>query len=205
MTSQESLFKLIRSFFSYHAKGFANIFIKIEQLSQELLMSKFKYQDSAIWWRHQWPELNLLKTRSFLNLSIIQKASQTKFYKIRISKSKSYSCSNSSTKMGKNKNTRKKSTGLQNGEVSELKAGAGFKDYKSGQKVLQIRKGITNRCRTALTLKSTLYFLDRRKRIGIISWTVSSYNDTLDEIESIIIYGQPYIPTLLTVCNTTSN
>ena len=48
MTSQESLFKLVRSFFSYHAKGFANIFIKIEQLSQELLMSKFKYQDSAI-------------------------------------------------------------------------------------------------------------------------------------------------------------
>ena len=80
--------KLIRSFFSYHTKGFANIFIKIERLNQELFMSKFKYQNSTKWWRHQKLGLNLLKRRSFLFLSIIQKASQTKFYKIWISKSK---------------------------------------------------------------------------------------------------------------------
>ena len=43
---------------------------------------------------------NLLKPRSFLG--IIPKASQTTFHQIWISKSKSYSYSNSTTKMGKN-------------------------------------------------------------------------------------------------------
>ena len=61
-------------------------FVKIERLSQELFMSEFQYQNSSIWWCYQWLRLNLLKPRSFLG--IMPKVSQTKFYQIRIAKSK---------------------------------------------------------------------------------------------------------------------
>ena len=66
-------------------------------------MFEFQYKNSTRWWYHQWQGLNLLKPRSYLG--IIQKASQTKFHQIRITKSwkKSHSCSNSSTKMRKTK------------------------------------------------------------------------------------------------------
>ena len=47
---------------------------------------------------------------------------------------------------GKNEKV-KKSTGLQNRAIRELKIGAGFRDYKSGQERLQIGAalGISNR------------------------------------------------------------
>ena len=71
---------------------------------------------------------NLLKPRSFLG--IIPKASQTKFHQIWISKSKSYSYSNSTTKMGKNGKKGNIFFGLQNGAIKGLQIGAGLRDYK---------------------------------------------------------------------------
>ena len=41
---------------------------------------------------------------------------------------KSFSCSNSSTKNGKNEIVGKKNSGLSNGAIRELKIGAGFRD-----------------------------------------------------------------------------
>ena len=58
-------------------------------------------------------------------------------------KIKSYSCSNSTTKIWKTKIW--KFSGLQNGAMRGLKIGAGFRDYKSGQGEFQNRAGITNR------------------------------------------------------------
>ena len=48
---------------------------------------------------------------------------------------------------GKNEKVGKKFSGLQNGAIRGLKIGAGFRDYKSGQKGLQIGTalGISNR------------------------------------------------------------
>ena len=59
---------------------------------------------------------------------------------------KSYSCSNSSTKMRKNKKVENK-TGLKNGAIRGLQIGTGFRDYRSGQEGLQIEAalGISNR------------------------------------------------------------
>ena len=70
---------------------------------------------------------------------------------------------------GKKRKYEKKISGLQNRGVRGLQVGAGFKDCKSGQEELQIRAKITIRCTTTLTLKSTIYFLDRKKRIAIIN------------------------------------
>ena len=50
---------------------------------------------------------------------------------------KSYSCSDSSTKVGKTTKWEKFS-GLQNGAMRGLQIGAGFKDCKSGKEGLQI-------------------------------------------------------------------
>ena len=47
---------------------------------------------------------------------------------------KSYSCSNSSTKMGKNEKVGKNFLGLQNGAIRGLQNGTDFRDHKSGQK-----------------------------------------------------------------------
>ena len=67
---------------------------------------------------------------------------------------KSYSCSNSSTKVGKNEKSGRKFSGLRNGVIRRLQIGTGSRDYKSGQEGLQIRavlgipnqsKKITNR------------------------------------------------------------
>ena len=41
---------------------------------------------------------------------------------------KSYSCSNSSTKMGKNEKVGNTFSGLQNGRITGLEIGAGFRD-----------------------------------------------------------------------------
>ena len=157
MTSQERLFKINKIFFSYHTKDFANIFIQIGRLSQELFMSKFRYQNSTKWWRHQWLGLNLLKTRSFLFLSIIQKTSQTKFYKVWTSKSKVTHVEIPVTIWEKTK-IREKNFWVTKRGTKGIISGAGFEDYKSGQEGLQIRARITNRCTTTLTLKSTTYF-----------------------------------------------
>ena len=49
---------------------------------------------------------------------------------------KGYSCSNSSTKMGKKRKSGKTFSGLQNGALRGLQIGAGFRDFrdfKSGQ------------------------------------------------------------------------
>ena len=167
-------------------------------------MSKFRYQNSTKWWRRQWLGINLLKTRSFLFLSIIQKTSQTKFYKIWISKSKVTHVQIPVPIWEKTK-IREKNFWVTKRASKGIISRAGFEDYKSGQEGLQIRARITDRCTTTLTLKSTIYFLDRKKRIAIINWTVSSYNYTHDESESVTKYGQPYIPNLLTVCSKTSN
>ena len=43
---------------------------------------------------------------------------------------KSYSCSNSSTKMQKKRKSGKKFSGLQNGAIRGLQIGAGFRDCK---------------------------------------------------------------------------
>ena len=48
-----------------------------------------------------------------------------------------FSCSNSSTKVGRNEKV-KRFSGLQNGAVRKLQIGTGFRDYKSGQEGLQI-------------------------------------------------------------------
>ena len=58
----------------------------ILKLFQELFISKFQYQNSTKWWYPHWLGLSLLKSRSFLG--ILPKVSQTKFYQIKITKSK---------------------------------------------------------------------------------------------------------------------
>ena len=83
----------------------------------------------------------------------------------------SYSCSNSSTKMGQNENVGKKISGLQNEAIRGLQIGSCFrdyklrqrdykqgqlqgfqlgqKDYKSAQEGFQNGAGIKNRCITS--------------------------------------------------------
>ena len=96
---------------------------------------------------------------------------------------KSYSCSNSSTIVGKNEKV-KKFSGLLNGAIrglqigaKRLKIGAGItnrgkeisnrdRDYKSGQERFQIEAGITNRGRDYKSVQNTSirYWSDQRVR-----------------------------------------
>ena len=78
--------------------------------------------------------VKFIKTKVILG--IIPKVSQSKFHWDQVSnwdhEIKSYSCSNSSTKIIKKQKSGKKCSGLQNGSIRRLQIGAGFGDYKSG-------------------------------------------------------------------------
>ena len=79
----------------------------------------------------------------------MSKVSQTKFCQIGIAKSKVIHVQIPLPKFEKRQSW-KKFSGLQNGEIRGLKIGAGFRDYKSGQGRLQIGAalGISNRAIT---------------------------------------------------------
>ena len=57
---------------------------------------------------------------------------------------KSYSCSNSSTKVGMKTKKSGKFSGLQNGAMRRLQIGLDFRDYKSGQEGLHIGATLEN-------------------------------------------------------------
>ena len=126
----------------------------------------------------QLPHLFLIKTKDIL--VIIPETSQNKFHQIRIIKSKVIHVQIPLPKWEKTKK-RKKKIGLQNGVIRRLQIGGGFRDYKSGQKGLQIgialsgrkdykswqgfqimakrfqiRTGITNCCKTQVRLSRCL-------------------------------------------------
>ena len=92
-------------------------------------MSEFQYQNCTKWRLHH---LNLLKPRSFF--SDHSKGVSNQLLSNSDHEVKSYTCSNSSTKMGKKRKIEKKKIlGYKTGQI-----GAGFTDYKLGQEGLQI-------------------------------------------------------------------
>ena len=91
-------------------------------------MSEFQYQNCTKWRLHH---LNLLKPRSFF--SDHSKVVSNQLSSNSDQEVKSYSCSNSSTKMGKKRKIEKKILGYKTGQI-----GTGFRDYKLGQEGLQI-------------------------------------------------------------------
>ena len=104
-------------------------------------MSELQYQNRTKWWCYQWVGLNLMdETKSIFRYhtnGVSNQVSSNSDHEI-----KSYSCSNSTTKMGKNEKVGKKFSGLQNGAIKGLQIVAGFRDSKSGQEGLHTRAAL---------------------------------------------------------------